>query len=401
MEKLTQCSCIRSSIRFGSRLRNVGGGILALVCAIVISPIAAGEEEGEIQLAKFSKMYSTLDEWKVRAASIREGILRGANLDQPPSKGALNPIIHSRREYNGYSVENVSFESLPGFFVAGNLYRPLGRGEGKFPAILNPHGHFQDKGWYARTRPDMQTRCAHFAQMGAVAFSYDMVGWGESIQTNHNDPNVLTLQLWNSIRVLDFLTSLPDVDASRIGITGASGGGTQTFLLAAVDDRVTASAPCVMVSAHFFGGCQCESGLPIHQNPETNNAEIAAVAAPRPQLIVSVGGDWTTNTPGIEFPYIWKVYRLFGAQKNVENFHLPQEGHDYGWTKRDPVYRFFAQSLGLQRIPVAYPTNRTPPEDVVIEPHEKLLVFDKEHPMPGHAIQGTEAIAAQLFANRK
>lgn len=374
--------------------------VLAALAIACVAGARAGEEEGEIQLAKFSRLYSTLDEWKARAASIRAGILRGARLDQPPSRGPLNPIIHSRREFNGYSVENVAFESLPGFIVAGNLYRPLGR-EGKFPVILNPHGHFGDKGWFARTRPDMQARCAHFAQMGAVAFSYDMVGWGESIQTNHNDPNVLTLQLWNSIRVIDFLTSLPDVDGSRIGVTGASGGGTQTFLLTAVDDRVTASAPCVMVSAHFFGGCQCESGLPIHQDPETNNAEIAALAAPRPQLLVSVGGDWTHNTPGVELPYIWKVYRLFGAEKNIENFHLPQEGHDYGYTKREPVYRFFAQSLGLNRIPVAWPTDKAPPEDVTIEPHEKLLVFDKAHPFPSHAIQGTEAIAAALFANRK
>jgi dienelactone hydrolase len=373
---------------------------VALLAALIVfraSFVSAGDEEGEIQLAKFATQWKTLDDWTARAAAIRAGILREAHLDPPPPRSPLNPIIHSRREHQGYSVENVAFESLPGFFVTGNLYRPLGR-QGKVPAILNPHGHFQNP--EGRLRPDMQARCAQFARMGAVAFAYDMVGWGESKQTTHDDPNVLTLQLWNSIRSLDFLLRLPEVDPKRIAVTGASGGGTQTFLLAAVDDRVAVSAPVVMVAAHFFGGCRCESGLPIHQHPETNNAEIAALAAPRPQLIVSDGSDWTKYVPAVEFPYIWRVYRLFGAEKNVENFHLPHDQHDYGYSKRAPVYEFFARHLGLQRLPVDATTGKTPPEDVTIEPREKLYVFDAAHPRPPHALQGKEAIARVLFAHR-
>lgn len=281
------------------------------------------EDEANLKMKEFATQWHDLESWEERAEIIRNGIIKGMKLDQMPKiDGNFKLIIRNPKIMDGYIVENVALESFPGFYITGNIYKPLKASE-KNAAILSPHGHLADK----RLKEDVQYRCATLARMGAIVFAYDMVGYAESDQVNHKMPIALLLQTWNSKRVLEYLLSRPDVDSNRIGMTGGSGGGTQTFMLTAIDKRIKVSVPVVQVSAHFFGGCICESGMPVHKSiyHQTNNVEIAALCAPRPLLLISDGMDWTRNTPRIEYPYIQKVYALYNAEHKVENVHFPSE----------------------------------------------------------------------------
>ena len=348
------------------------------------------EDDAVRQLERLAATWTTQKDWQARAKQIRQQILVGAKLDPLPERTPLNAIVRNKRSYNGYTVESAAFEARPGFFVYGNLYRPIKSG-GKAPGILCPHGHASGRDG-GRLRADQQNRCATLARMGAVVFSYDMVGYGDSeyLGWDHKHEQALTLQTWSSIRALDFLQTLDDVDGERICVTGCSGGGTQTFLLTAIDDRVKVAVPVVMVSAHFFGGCHCESGMPIHKTAklETNNAEIAALAAPRPLLLVSVGGYWTKNNPKVEYPYIRSVFKTFGAEGSVENKHFADEGHGYQESKRQAMYPFMVKHLGLNSKGVLdSATGHFDEAGNTIEEVDAMRVFDDSFPLPKHALK--------------
>ena len=362
------------------------------------SPWQREEAEGVEHLQALLASYPNLEQWEARKQMLRENILQQIQLAPMPQKNPLNPIYSKTRHYKGYTVTNVALETVPGYWLCGSLYQPTDI-KGKTPAMLSPHGHFQlagdnsmlDRG---RFRPDMQYRCAMLARMGVTVFSYDMFAYsGEaSLQIPyeaHSTPLALTMQLWNSIRVTDFICSLETVDPSKIGATGASGGGTQTFLLAAVDPRITFSIPAVMVSAHFYGGCPCESGLPIHQTHcglNANNVEFAAMIAPHPQLLISIGTDWSKNTPVTELPYLKKVYGLYNSANNVENVHIPDEQHDYGYTKREALYNFVTRVCEIDTKKFKDAQGRYNEKDVTIEPPDNLLVFGNGRVVKGYYI---------------
>ncbi|MCF6333361.1 MAG: acetylxylan esterase [Draconibacterium sp.] len=347
------------------------------------------EAEGAKNLAELRKLYQTKEEWLARAKIIKQGILQGAELVPFPKKTPLKPRYTKERKYAGYSVRNVAIESLPGVFVTGSLYMPANTSK-KMAGILSTHGHWNKPGNYGRYRADAQNRNASLARMGAVVFAYDMVGYGEMKDVGwiHKHPKAFKQQLWNSIRALDFLLSLNNIDPERIAITGASGGGTQTFMLTAVDDRIKVSVPVVMVSAHFFGGCVCESGMPVHKSDhhQTNNVEIAALAAPRPMLLVADGDDWTKNTPTVEFPHIQYIYKLMGVGDRVEYGYLPDDKHGYELSKRKFVYPFLAKYLNLNLFAIQDKNGEIDESGNVIEPYEKMKVFSDSNPLPDYAV---------------
>ena len=292
------------------------------------------------------RSYASREIWKSRAVQIREHILVTSGLWPLPRRTRLNPRHFEPSKGDGYSVEKVYFESFPGFLVCGNLYRPL-RG-GPAPGVLCPHGHWKRGRLEDSEAGSVPGRCINLARQGHVAFSYDMIGYNDSDQISHRDIGgprgslwgigLLGLQLWNSIRALDFLCSLAGVDQNRIGCTGASGGGSQSFLLAAVDDRVAAAAPAVMVAADFRGGCVCENQG--HLRLDINNVEIAATMVPKPLLLVAATGDWTAHTMEVEYPAIREIYRLYGAEDRVGAV-MVDAPHNFNRESREAVYGFF------------------------------------------------------------
>lgn len=298
------------------------------------------------------RRFVSAEEWERQRRRIVRQIRVAAGLDPMPPRTPLHPRRFGRLVRPGFAVERVVLETFPGLYLAGNLYLPQGR-SGKAPAVLIAHGHWRNGRVEDLPEYSVPALAANLALQGFVAFAYDMVGYGDSRQLPHEfgesareqlwSFTPFGLQTWNSIRALDFLTSLEEVDPARIGMTGASGGGTQTFILAALDDRVKVSIPVNMVSAHFQGGSPCENAPRLRVG--TNNVEIAAAAAPRPMLLIAATGDWTRDTPAVEFPAVRSIYELLKHPDRV-SFVQVDAGHNYNGESREAAYRFFRRWLG-------------------------------------------------------
>jgi dienelactone hydrolase len=344
-------------------------------------------EEFVLRTPRTFSRFTSRKAWTRRAAFVRDHILVSTGLWPIPDRTPLRPEIFGKIEREGYSVEKVCFESYPRFFVTGNLYRPLGR-KGRFPGVLCPHGHWGKGRLHSDEAGSVPGRCINLARQGYVVFSYDMVGYNDSGQVKHSfrdelwGTSLMGLQLWDSLRAVDFLSSLPDVDSRRIGCTGASGGGTQTFMLMAVDDRIKVAAPVCMISAHFQGGCECENAPLLRLG--TYNVEIASLMAPRPLILVSATGDWTKNNPTVEYPDIRSVYELFGAEDRVQSVQFDAP-HNYNKDSREAVYPWFGK--WLLRITDAAKLKEMP---FTVEKDEDLRVFTDAHPRPADALDAEQ-----------
>jgi hypothetical protein len=354
----------------------------------------------------------TLAEWKRERRRLREQVLVSQGLWPMPPRTPLKAVIHGKIDRGDYTVEKVDFQSYPGHYVTGNLYRPKpkkGEPAGdstRRPGVLCPHGHWSDARFYdagdkngkkliagggetymSGARHHIQARMVGLVRLGCVVFHYDMVGYSDSNAIKHRQgftdaeaslrlQNFMGLQTWNSIRALDFLTSLPDVDAKRIGVTGASGGGTQTFMLCAIDDRPTVAFPAVMVSTGMQGGCICENAEYLRIG--INNIAIAALFAPKP-MALSGADDWTIAIETKGYPELRQVYSLYGKPENIQAKAFPQFKHNYNQVSREMMYEWFNRHLKLGQ---KSPNKQT---DFWPIPREELTVWDAKHPQPEDA----------------
>lgn len=327
-------------------------------------------EDGMKLVPYLSSLYADKAAWEARKDTLRKEVRARLGIDKllaVCSKDA--PEYGKIRKFDGYTVQNFRLKTANGHTVCGSIYAP--KGKGKHPLIICPNGHFSN-GRYGTVQ---QQRLATLARMGAICVDYDLLGWGESADEvgskAHQTPEAHVMQALNGIRILDWMIQRKDVDKTRVGVNGGSGGGTQSVLLSVLDDRYTACCPVVSVSSWFDGGCPCESGMPIQlAGGGTCNAELAAMFAPKPMMLVSDGGDWTSTTPELEYPYIKRIYGFYGADDKVMNVHLPKERHDFGPNKRNAVYKFFIETFKLD-------ASKLDEDKVVIEEENALRFTPK------------------------
>ncbi|MBI5822078.1 MAG: acetylxylan esterase [Verrucomicrobia bacterium] len=399
--------------------------ILSILAALFVSFLSAHAEDIRLQPLKDLNGYfpfnppSSLSDWNVRKEYVRRQILVATGLWPMPTKTPLNAVSHGKIDCGEYTVEKVYFESAPGFFVTGNLYRPKNI-KGKVPGVMLAHGHRQNarldltaedklrrdiadgaERFEKGGRSTYQAMCRQLALMGCVVWQWDMLSDSDSIQFSREvvhgfakqRPEMNTVENWglyspqaeshcqcimglqtlNAIRGLDFLLSLPEVDPERTAITGGSGGGTQTMMLAAIDDRIKLSFPVVMVSTAMQGGCTCEGASLLRVN--TGNVEFAALFAPKPQGMNSAD-DWTKEMAVKGFPELQKLYAAYGKKDNVfllRGEHFP---HNYNAVTRSAFYTFLNKHFKLGFKSPVIETDFEP------LPPEQLSVWNDKHPAP-------------------
>jgi hypothetical protein len=288
--------------------------------------------------------------------------LKALALSPLPDRLPLEVRTGGRLERNGYTLECVYWQTWPKVWSSGWLYRPEGL-SGKAPAILNPHGHWDN----GARHPVVQSRCIALAKLGYVALAVDSI--------HHYDYPVgvspLTVMTYNNLRTLDLLQSLPEVDRERIGATGASGGAQQLMSLLAVDDRVRCAVLAVMVTYFKRIMSAEEHHCPCNHVPGmmrvSDELELCGVAAPRPLLFLTVEGDWTSPFPEHELRELRALYRLWQQPDRLAHRQFAGP-HDYSRPMREAAYLWFERELRGNRV-----VNAVSEPELTVEPPESLL----------------------------
>lgn len=345
--------------------------------------------------------WGSLSQWKRERQKIQQHLRLCAGLNDQTAAFKARGRVIKRFDHDGITVENIQIETLPGLYVMGNLYRPA-KFRGKLPLILNPHGH----GMHSRTLPlgnglySVPHRSMNQALLGFAAFAWSMTAHeDDALQIEHRGLlqgpekqvcNVLGLsmfglQLNSSIKVLDYLSSRDDIDGRQVGCTGESGGATQTYYLAAVDDRVKVAAPCVMLSGHYQGGCTCENAPLLHLDYST--VHYAGLIAPRPLLLTGCTADWTHHILEREHASLRELYQLYGKEEAIDCFYQDEQ-HNYNQASRERVYAWM--NRWLKRGSAA--EDRIPESDQPVPEPGKLLVHSTPVPPVKNAITSTDAL---------
>ncbi|MCA8948181.1 MAG: hypothetical protein KDE27_01685, partial [Planctomycetes bacterium] len=277
--------------------------------------------------------------WPERRLAVRRHVQDALGLLPPPPDVPFEVEVHGELAAEGVVLQRVSWIGFPGQRATGWLWLPKEHGEGRRPAILCPHGHWQN----GAIHPVVQARCAAFARLGWLALAVDSVHV-EDVASGVNSVGAMT---WHNQRALGWLLARDDVDPTRVAVTGASGGGQQTYYLMALEDRLAAAAPIVMAcywrEILSDTGAHCGCNHVPRAAATTDVPEMCAVFAPKPAFFGTVTGDWTHNFPTEGLPELTAHWLRLGGR--APGSRHGDEGHNYDRPMREAVYGFLHDAL--------------------------------------------------------
>ncbi len=317
----------------------------------------------------------TLDDWNAKKGEYRRQLLEMLGLDPLPERTDLKATVTGRVEAEEFVVEKVHFQSRPGLYVTGNLYLPKNVTE-PLPAILYVcgHGPVKKDGISYGNKVTYQHHGAWFARHGYVCLTIDTLQMGEIEGIHHGTHRYgmwwwlnrgytpAGVEAWNCVRALDYLETRPEVDKSKLGVTGRSGGGAYSWWIAAIDDRIKCAVPVAGITDlqnHVVDGCvegHCDCMYMVNTY-RWDYPQVAALVAPRPLLISNTDSDGIFPLDGVvrTFEHARRIYRLHepvqkGVTANVA-LNISPGPHKDTQELQLHAFRFFDKHLkGIERL---------------------------------------------------